>query len=73
MKMVLRKEETSSCVGGTEEGVEDLASMMGVGRGRTAVGILRSFVRLEAGVREIQKERKISSVTGGAVSVGRTL
>lgn len=48
MKIVWRKDEISSCVGGTEDGVEDLESMMGVGRGATAVGISRS--RLNKGV-----------------------
>ena len=50
--MVWRKEDISSCVGGTDEGVEDLASMMGVGRAGTAVGILYIVVGLESGSRQ---------------------
>ena len=74
MKMVWRKEETSSCVGGTEEGVEDLASIMGVGRGETAVGILCVGLRLEKRVWiEVWRIKGFVLFMGREPLVGRTL
>ena len=40
---------------------------MGVGRGETAVGILRILARLEIESQVVQKERKISFAEGAAL------
>ena len=70
VKMVLRKEEISSWVGGTEEGAEDLTSMMGVGSAGTAVGILCIFIATRSGGLRTARMTMGSSLIARSVGSG---